>query len=80
MQKLAAHLSGSMNAYRTEPFEYVERDLVSVLMVFLETSWTKETCRHRLDRRNRPCRQVYCRIMQSLMEKFLKDIVDDLHR
>jgi len=28
-QKFAAHLSESMNAYRTEPFEYVERDLAA---------------------------------------------------
>ena len=33
-QRFAAHLSESMNAYRTEPFEYVERDLVSVLLLF----------------------------------------------
>lgn len=34
-QRFAAHLSESMNAYRTEPFEYVERDLVSVPLALL---------------------------------------------
>lgn len=66
-QKFAAHLSESMNAYRTEPFAYVERDLVSVPMFFSRTRWTEETCRQ-LDHRNHPCWRIYYGIVPRLME------------